>query len=92
VKPKKQRQTWRLNVTAKGVLRLPLSLREAAQLWEGDAVEAAVRIHSRKFEISLRILPHGFTPAEIERAERRILRGIQRDYKAVRFVEFTGKL
>jgi bifunctional DNA-binding transcriptional regulator/antitoxin component of YhaV-PrlF toxin-antitoxin module len=91
VKTKKhQRQTWRLKVTPKGILRLPLALREAAQLWEGDAVQAAVRDCAGKFEILLRILPHGFTPAEIEKAERRALREIERDRKAGRLIPFNA--
>jgi hypothetical protein len=93
VKPKKSKpKAWRLPVSKSGGITLPLDLREAAFLWEGDAVQASVAHDADGYFINLCILPHGLTREQIHRAEKRILRELARDKKAGRLGRFQKRI
>ena len=74
----------RLVVPNSGAVTLSAARLDKLGVWPGDALEVYSRQFATHKDIVLRILPHGFTPAEIARAERRTLRAIARERKAGR--------
>jgi bifunctional DNA-binding transcriptional regulator/antitoxin component of YhaV-PrlF toxin-antitoxin module len=82
-------KTWRVTVTKSGAVILPREVLAQIGFWEGDELEMCVRHFAGRKFISLEVRPHGLTPAEIQKAARRALRGISQARKAERLVPFA---
>ncbi|MCU0783214.1 MAG: hypothetical protein MUF81_04030 [Verrucomicrobia bacterium] len=90
--PKAAALNWRLRVPKSGAVKLSAAVLDKLGAWPGDVLAVYARQFATHKEIILRILPHGFTPTEWEKWERRTLRQMAKDIQAGRGVPFKQRL